>query len=65
MRGLILGMDQKLKLQEEKLQGMLAHAKAEGKKYDELVTGSGQPTRSRKQTLTTWRFIWNPHTQFF
>jgi len=44
MRSLILGMDQKLKLQDEKLQGLLGQAKAEAKKYDELAATVSPPT---------------------
>lgn len=40
IRSLILGMDQKLKLQDEKLQGMAATAKAEEKKYEKLAAST-------------------------
>ncbi|KAG8941045.1 hypothetical protein FRC04_004824 [Tulasnella sp. 424] len=40
IRSLILGMDQKLKLQDEKLQGMAVTAKAEEKKYEKLAAST-------------------------
>lgn len=40
IRSLVLGMDQKLKMQDEKLQGMVAAAKAEEKKYEKVVAST-------------------------
>lgn len=40
IRSLILGMDQKLKIQEEKLQTMAADARAGEKKYEKLLASS-------------------------
>ncbi|KIO25505.1 hypothetical protein M407DRAFT_25212 [Tulasnella calospora MUT 4182] len=40
IRSLVLGMDQKLKMQDEKLQGMAAAAKAEEKKYEKQVAST-------------------------
>lgn len=40
IRALILGMDQKMKLHDEKLQGMMVTARAEEKRYEGFVSSS-------------------------